>query len=119
MRKYGGNILAPWGRMEQMLAQMSNFYDSYALSISGLSAPNIVAGSLDMNVWKPGEYIYQIHNAGTAEAVVIYKNGATSPENITIRLASGQFSGKLPGIRYIVQSGTSDSLVVFTQKYTA
>lgn len=112
----GGNILAPWGSVEQMLAQMANYNDSYPMSISTLSA-YVTDGFLDTNAWKPGEYIYSIHNAGSAEATVIYKNGEGT--EVTLKLAQNQFTGKLPLIRYIKQSGTSDSLVVFTQKYTA
>lgn len=112
----GGDILNPWGTAVQMLAQMSNYNDSYPMSISTLSA-YVTGGYLDMNAWKPGERVYSIHNAGSAEATVIYQNGAGT--DVTLKLAQNQFTGKLPKIRYIKQSGTSDSLVVFTQMYKA
>jgi hypothetical protein len=118
----GGNIEAPWGRVEQILSQMANYYNSYNLSISGIAGDYLTAGYLDVSgLWKSGEYVYQIHNAGSAEATVIYSNWTADGkgDDVTIKLAQNQFSGKLPPIRYIKVSGTSDSLVVFTQKYAS
>ncbi len=116
----GGNVEAPWGRIDQILTQMANYFNSYNMSISGIAAGNLVGGYLDVfGLWKPGELVYQIHNAGSAEATIIYSNWTADGkgDDVTIKLAQNQFSGKLPPIRYIKVSGTSDSLVVFTQKY--
>ena len=111
----GGNINTPWGEIAQKLEQMSCYYDSVGMNVSALSA-HVTGGYLDINAWQPGQLVAQIHNAGSAEATVIYKNGAGV--DVTIKLAQNQFTGKLPYIQYIKQSGTSDSLVVFTQKFT-
>jgi hypothetical protein len=112
----GGSIKAPNLRMEQMLAQMSNYYDAYPISVSGIAAEYLVSGYVDVfGLWKPGEMVYQFHNAGAAEATIIHQNNAGT--DVTLKLAQNQFSGKLANIRYIKVAGTSDSLVVYTQKY--
>lgn len=111
----GGNIASPWGDIHEKLEQMSCYYDSFPMSVSGLGA-YVTDGYLDMNAWKEGQLIAQIHNAGSAEATVIYRNYEGT--DVTLKLAQNQFTGKLPYVQYIKQSGTSDSLTIFTQKFT-
>jgi hypothetical protein len=111
----GGTPNAPGGNQQFLLAQMANWYDFFALTISGLSSPNIVGGYLDMQVYRPGERVYAFHNPTGSDAAVICQD--KSGNDVSLVVLAGQYTPKQPEIRYIKQSGTTDGLVYYTQKY--
>jgi hypothetical protein len=119
MAPNGGNVEFVAASVEGMLARMSDVYSMHSLNISGESGAHVAAGFLRVPAWKTGEYAHAFHNPSTEAAVtIIVKNRAESgAAEVTITLGPSQFTPKLPRIEYIKVSGTSNGLVVLTQKY--
>ena len=94
--------------MPRNIASMADWYDVQNLDISGESGDVVVATKY------PGLLCKQIHNYGSGTATVIFTTVRDS--TVTIKIPALQTSPKLPSIKSITKSGTSDDLVLFFQK---
>ena len=107
--------LAPEARNgSQEIASAADWFDIHGLDISGETTA-VVGGYLIVSTKWAKEMVKGFHNVGATTATIICQtiHGAA---DVTIKVASEQYSGKLPAINKIKKAGTSDSLVVFTQK---
>lgn len=94
--------------MPRNIASMADWYDVKNLDISGESGDVVIATKYE------GLLCKQIHNYGAGTATVIFTTERDS--TVTIKIPTLQTSPKLPSIKSIIQSGTSDDLVLFFQK---
>lgn len=95
---------------DEAIVSSADWFNMHNLDIAGEAGDVVVATK-----WT-GEVCKGFHNYGASTATIkVYTVQAPSTE-ITLSLSAGGFTGKLPAIETIVQSGTSDDLVVFTQR---
>jgi len=90
------------------LASMADWYDMLDFNISG------EAGDVTVSTKWAGMKLCGFHNHATAAGVML---GTTMRDtSFSIRLGAGAFSGKLPAIKTLTKSGSSDDFTLFFQK---
>lgn len=110
------------------IASIADWYTCRNLSISGVASTYLVdiggANYVDCTLLWTGYKVKGFGNqSSTAAATAILHSVndvndgvAAATREFTISIGASQSSGKLPSIRYIKVSGTSDNLTVFLQK---
>lgn len=98
----------------ECLASIADWYLVYELDISGAS------GDIDLTE-EGGDYeglvLKQVGNLSTtANATVKFKQANDTSTTITLPIGIMGNTGKLPAIHTIVQTGTSDNLLLYFQK---
>jgi len=94
----------------EALRSMADWYDCRELDISGESGDVVIATKYEGLVCKG------ILNLGSSDATVVFKTQNNQGSSVSFPLSAGAFSGKLPSIHTIVQSGTDDDLLLYFQK---
>lgn len=108
-----GNIKNPWGRIEQMLASMSDWYTWGALSISG-ETTTVTDGYLVVKDKWPGCVCKGFINTSSSAGVAVIAKTRLGDE-ATINIAASSKIDKLPAITHIKKDGTGDGLVCLLQ----
>lgn len=90
------------------IASMADWYDAKDLNISG------EAGDVTVATKYSGLVLKGLHNHGAAAGTMLCTSSRGSSFSVT--LPSGGFSGKLPQIATLTQSGSSDDFTLFFQK---
>lgn len=91
-------------------ASMADWYTAKVLHISGESG-NVVVATKYGSTYR----LKDIYNNAGSTATVKFVCRNVSTDTVTMKIAEYGHSGKLPPILTIVQTGTSDSLVLFFQ----
>jgi hypothetical protein len=123
-----GKLTADRVSADYALASMADMYTCRNLDISGVSSTYLVtvggASCVDVKLLWPGYKLKMVHNQSTSSAATVIFHSendvfdgvdAATSENTIVIGASG-YTPRLPSVRYIKVSGTSDNLTVFLQK---
>lgn len=94
----------------QNIASMADWDDVRELDISGEDDDVVIATAYPNMVCKGFKNL-----SSSSAATVIFTTKSNPDVNVTFPLEAGEFSGKLPIIEKIIQTGTSDDLLLYFQ----
>ena len=93
---------------EQSLASMADWYTVKAINISGLT-------DITMLTTYP-LYILKMFSNQSSTTNGKVKVITVQGDTVTVSVMAGQSTGKLPPIKFVFKTGTSDSLIWYFQK---
>jgi hypothetical protein len=108
MTSQAGKFCTPRQTEADDLASMADWNDMQDLDISGEPTNVVIATKY------PNLVLKSFHNHGSSAATIL---GTTQYNStFTLVIPVGGFSGKLPSVKTLTQSGTSDGLTLFFQR---